>query len=92
MLTTHNSPSQVAKVAADAVQILFPNLKNVHARIDGWGRVRIWGYCRLPSGKKQDAIARGYGTATAVKNFIARINAQPELKKAVMGPYWTPRR
>lgn len=83
MLTTHPSPSQVAKKAADAVTILFPNLKNVHARMDGWGRVRIWGYCRLPSGKKQDAKARGRGPATAVARFIARINAQPELKKAV---------
>lgn len=73
----------MAKKAADAVTILFPNLKNVHARMDGWGRVRIWGYCRLPSGKKQDAKARGRGPATAVARFIARINAQPELKKAV---------
>ena len=47
------------------------------------GQVRIWGYCRLPSGKKQDAKARGRGPATAVARFIARINAQPELKKAV---------
>ena len=51
-------------------------------RQDGWGRCRIWAYCRLDSGVKQSAVARGKGAATALMNFIARVNAQPELKKA----------
>lgn len=38
----------------------------------------------LPSGEKQRAVARGKGAATAVRNFIDRINAQPELRKAAM--------
>lgn len=73
---------QQAEAAAAAVRNLFPNLKCVHARTDGWGRCRIWAYCRLDSGVKQSAVARGKGAATALMNFIARINAQPELKKA----------
>lgn len=69
---------QQAEAAAAAVRNLFPNLKCVHARTDGWGRCRIWAYCRLDSGVKQSAVARGKGAATALMNFIARINAQPE--------------
>ena len=82
MLTTHQINRQQAEAAAAAVRNLFPNLKCVHARTDGWGRCRIWAYCRLGSGVKQSAVARGKGAATALMNFIARINAQPELKKA----------
>lgn len=82
MLTTRNINRQQAEAAAAAVRNLFPNLKCVHARTDGWGRCRIWAYCRLDSGIKQSAVARGKGAATALMNFIARVNAQPELKKA----------
>jgi len=82
MLNTHQINRQQAEAAAAAVRNLFPNLKCVHARTDGWGRCRIWAYCRLDSGVKQSAVARGKGAATALMNFIARINAQPELKKA----------
>ena len=82
MLNTHAINRQQAEAAAAAVRNLFPNLKCVHARTDGWGRCRIWAYCWLDSGIKQSAVARGKGAATALMNFIARINAQPELKKA----------
>ena len=82
MLNTHQINRQQAEAAAAAVRNLFPNLKCVHARTDGWGRCRIWAYCRLDSGVKQSAVARGKGAATALMNFIARINAQPELKKS----------
>ena len=82
MLNTHQINRQQAEAAAAAVRNLFPNLKCVHARTDGWGRCRIWAECHLPSGEKQRAVARGKGAATAVRNFIDRINAQPELRKA----------
>lgn len=72
---------QQAEAAAAAVRNLFPNLKCVHARTDGWGRCRIWAYCRLDSGIKQSAVARGKGAATALMNFIARINAQPNSRR-----------
>lgn len=75
MLATRNINRQQAEAAAAAVRNLFPNLKCVHARTDGWGRCRIWAYCRLDSGVKQSAVARGKGAATALMNFIARINA-----------------
>lgn len=82
MLSTHNTRTQIAAAASDAIRGLYPNLVNLHAHTDGWGRCRIWGECRLPSGEKQRAVARGKGAATAVRNFIDRINAQPELRKA----------
>ena len=82
MQTTHNTRTQIAAAASDAIRGLYPNLVNLHAHTDGWGRCRIWAECRLPSGEKQRAVARGKGAATAVRNFIDRINAQPELRKA----------
>lgn len=82
MSNTHQINRQQAEAAAAAVGNLFPNLVNLHAHTDGWGRCRIWAECRLPSGEKQRAVARGKGAATAVRNFIDRINAQPELRKA----------
>ena len=84
MLTTHNVRTQSAAAASDAIRGLYPNLVNLHAHADGWGRCRIWAECRLPTGEKQRAVARGKGAATAVRNFIDRINAQPELRKAAM--------
>ena len=82
MLPTNNTRTQIAAAASDAIRGLYPNLVNLHARTDGWGRCRIWAECHLPSGEKQRAVARGKGAATAVRNFIDRINAQPELRKA----------
>ena len=78
MNSTHNQ----AAAATQAIQAIYPNLINLHAHFDGWGRCRIWAECHLPSGEKQRAVARGKGAATAVRNFIDRINAQPELKRA----------
>ena len=78
MTSTHNQ----AAAATQAIQAIYPNLINLHAHIDGWGRCRIWAVCHLPSGVKQKAVARGKGAATAVRNFIDRINSQPELKRA----------
>ena len=82
MLTTHNVRTQSAAAASDAIRGLYPNLVNLHAHTDGWGRCRIWAECHLPSGVKQRAVARGKGAAIAVRNFIDRINAQPELRCA----------
>ena len=82
MTTTHNTRTQIAAAASEAIRGLYPNLVNLHAHTDGWGRCRIWAECHLPSGEKQRAVARGKGAATAVRNFIDRINAQPELRKA----------
>ena len=78
MTSTHNQ----AAAATQAIQAIYPNLINLHAHIDGWGRCRIWAVCHLPSGVKQKAVARGKGAATAVRNFIDRINSQPELERA----------
>ena len=64
MLSTHNTRTQSAAAASDAIRGLYE--------------------CRLPSEEKQRAVARGKGAATAVRNFIDRINSQPELRKAAM--------
>lgn len=85
MLRTHQERVRnraQSAAAAEAVRQLFPNIKCVHAKTDGWGRCRIRGYCRLESGEKQYFAARGKGAATALMNAIARINAQPELRRA----------